>query len=174
MLSLLKFMCKLTNPCMTICIFLVPTLEFCMDSLKSSRRTHHSVPFSLPLAPVDTKFLVPILEPLSSNKLTIFDSFSFASEISHVKNNHGHVMASFDIKSLFTNIPLEETIDIATNSFFPNENSSVLGLTPGIFRKLLQFAVKNVLFIFNNKMYQQIDGGQHIKPHFSELVSLSS
>ena len=79
--------------------------------------------------------------------------------------------------SLFTNIPLEETIDIATNSLFPNENSSVLGLTPGIFRKLLQFAVKNVLFIFNNKMYQQIDGvncnGQPLRLHFSELNCFS-
>ena len=118
------------------------------------------------------KFLVPILEPLTSNQFTILDSFSFASEISHVKNNHGHVMASFDIKSLFTNIPLEETIDIATNSLFPNENSSVLGLTPGIFRKLLQFAVKNVLFIFNNKMYQQIDGvamGNPLGPTLANL-----
>ena len=67
------------------------------------------------------KFLVSILEPLTSNQFTIFDSFSFAFEISHVKNNHGHVMASFDIKSLFTNIPLEENINIATNSLFHNE-----------------------------------------------------
>ena len=81
-------------------------------------------------------------------------------------------MASFDIKSLFTNIPLEETIDIATNSLFPNANSSVLGLTPGIFRKLLQSAVKNVLFIFNNKMYQQIDGvsmGNPLGPTLAKL-----
>ena len=60
------------------------------------------------------KFLVPILEPLTSNQFTIFYS-SFASEISHVKNNHGHVMASFDIKSLFTNTSLEETIDICSD-----------------------------------------------------------
>ena len=81
-------------------------------------------------------------------------------------------MASFDIKSLFTNTSLEETIDIATNSLFPNENSSVLGLTSGIFRKLLQFAVKNVLFIFNNKMYQLIDGvamGNSLDPTLANL-----
>ena len=67
------------------------------------------------------KFPVPILEPVTPNQFSIIiDLFSFASEISHVKNTHGHVMASFDIKSLFTNIPLEETIDIATNSLFTN------------------------------------------------------
>ena len=88
-------------------------------------------------------------------------------------------MASFDIKSLFTNIrfPLEETIGIATDSLFPNENSSVLGPIPGISTKLLQFAVKNGLFIFLNKMYQQIDGvaiGNPLRHHFSELVPLPS
>ena len=67
-------------------------------------------------------------------------------------------MASFDIKSLFTNIPLDEAINIATESLFPQNDVSLLGFTSEVFRKLLQFAVKNVLFVFNNQLYQQIDG----------------
>ena len=32
-------------------------------------------------------------------------------------------MASFDIKSLFTNIPLDETIDICDNSMYVNNKT---------------------------------------------------
>ena len=42
-------------------------------------------------------------------------------------------MASFDIKSLFTNIPLDEAINIATDSLFPQNDVSLLGLTSECF-----------------------------------------
>ena len=54
------------------------------------------------------KFLVPILEPLTTNEYTIKDSFTFAEELQSFDLKL--VMASFDIESLFTNIPLQETI----------------------------------------------------------------
>ena len=118
------------------------------------------------------KFLVPILEPITSNQFTVRDSFTFATEISKFKDSNKYVMASFDIKSLFTNIPLDEAINIATESLFPQNDVSLLGLTSEVFRKLLQFAVKNVLFIFNNQLYQQIDGvamGSPLGPTLANL-----
>ena len=56
------------------------------------------------------KFLVPMLEPLTTNENAIKDSFTFAELQSF---NSKRVMASFDIESLFTNIPLQETIDLS-------------------------------------------------------------
>ena len=58
------------------------------------------------------KFLVPHLEPLTHNEFTVKDSFSFSDEITKFDSADQLIMASFDIKSLFTNIPLDETIDI--------------------------------------------------------------
>ena len=52
------------------------------------------------------QFLVPILSPLTSNEY----SFSFPNEVSSFCPDH--FMASLDVKSLFTNIPLNEVIDI--------------------------------------------------------------
>ena len=52
------------------------------------------------------QFLVPILSPLTSNEY----SFSFPNEVSGFCPNH--FMASLDVKSLFTNIPLNEVIGI--------------------------------------------------------------
>ena len=57
-----------------------------------------------------SKFLADILKPLSNNQYTVRDSFSFANELLNL--NDVHHMASFDVSSLFTNIPFQETIDI--------------------------------------------------------------
>ena len=59
------------------------------------------------------KFLVPILKPLTTIEFTFKDSFHFAEEI--VDQQHDLFM---DVESLFTNIPLEETIEICTNEVF--------------------------------------------------------
>ena len=62
------------------------------------------------------KFLVPILKPLTSNEYTIKDSFVFAEEI--VEQDCECFIGSLDVDSLFTNIPLEETIDLCANTLF--------------------------------------------------------
>ena len=51
-----------------------------------------------------TNFYVPLLELLTYNQYTIKDSFSFCEEIKYFNTNL--IMASFDVESLFTNIPL--------------------------------------------------------------------
>ena len=79
-------------------------------------------------------------------------------------------MCSFDIKSLFTNVPLEETIDIRINELY-NTN-----LNPPIIPKevvnMLYMAVKNVEFRFNIFVYRQTDGGamgSHLGPVLANI-----
>ena len=60
--------------------------------------------------------VVPILKPLTENEYTVRDSFLFASEVS--KFNSKNLRASLDVESLFTNIPLEETINNIINDLF--------------------------------------------------------
>ena len=67
-------------------------------------------------------------------------------------------MCSFDIKSLFTNIPLDETIDICLKELFQNDNSLYLNFNKKQFNSLLQLATKNNIFMFNNVLYEQVDG----------------
>ena len=64
------------------------------------------------------KFLVPFLQPLTINECTVKDSFSFVDEISSLIINSHITMASFDIKSLFTNVPLGETISIVADALY--------------------------------------------------------
>ena len=100
------------------------------------------------------------------------DSFSFVQELLNLNfNSSSVVMASFDVTSLFTNIPLDETIDIISNCVFANA-VRFHGLTRCEFRKLLCFAVKNCHFLSNGVLYQQIDGvamGSPLGPLFANI-----
>lgn len=102
------------------------------------------------------KYLVPILAPITTNEFTLLDSFNF---IHCLRNSHypDSVMASFDIKSLFTQIPLDETMDICIQELFKDGNS-VNGMDRKQFRELLSLATKECYFIFNGNLYKQIDG----------------
>ena len=66
-------------------------------------------------------------------------------------------MASLDVDSLFTNIPLDETINICTESIF-SESDTVEGLNKSEFKELFSLTTKESYFIFNGLLYIQIDG----------------
>ena len=63
-------------------------------------------------------------------------------------------MASFDIKDLYTNIPLHESIEIVMNLIDPN----IFNIPRMLFQKLLELSVYNTMFQFDGKYYRQIDG----------------
>ena len=67
------------------------------------------------------KFLAPILNPLTKNEYTVKDSFQFAEEI--CEQDPTLTMGSLDVDSLFTNIPLDEAIDICINQLFENTDA---------------------------------------------------
>ena len=65
------------------------------------------------------KFLVPLIESITKNNFTIKSSFEFFKEI--CGQNPEYFMASLDVDSLFTNIPLEETIKICCDLLYKNQ-----------------------------------------------------
>ena len=82
-----------------------------------------------------------------------------------------HYMTSFDIESLFTNIPLEETIDIYVDELFENY-LRVNNLTKESFRSLLDSATLDSFFICDGKYYKQKDGvamGSPLVPTLSNV-----
>ena len=66
-------------------------------------------------------------------------------------------MGSLDVDSLFTNFPLDETIDICINHLFENTDT-VEGFKKSELKQLLCLATKEPYFIFNGLLYKQIDG----------------
>ena len=101
------------------------------------------------------RFLCDLLSPVVPDDYSCKDTFSFVSQIKNA-NLSGKFFVSYDITSLFTNIPLQETIDIAINLIF-NHNPN-LNITKKELKKLFLFATSQTHFIFNSKFYNQIDG----------------
>ena len=66
-------------------------------------------------------------------------------------------MANFDIESLFTNIPLQETIDLCVENLF-QDRTHVDNLSKDSFRELLTRAMSESLILFDQQFYKQHDG----------------
>ena len=68
------------------------------------------------------KFLSNLLQPLTINSFTLKDSFDAASRIKNINNDlinvKGYKFISFDVTSLFTNVPLDFTVDIILKRVF--------------------------------------------------------
>ena len=107
------------------------------------------------------KFIVPILQPLTVGQYTVKDSFSFVFEITAFQKDGNLVMASFDVSSFFTNIHLDDSVDICVDLPFADCDTleyKHCKFNRTQFRKLLSFAVKDTHFVFNGQLLDQIDG----------------
>ena len=67
-------------------------------------------------------------------------------------------MISLDIESLFTNVPVVETIDIILSKLFTSDSCIYHVFNLNDFQTLLQLAVADSYFSCNNKLYKQTEG----------------
>ena len=92
-------------------------------------------------------------------------------------------MCSFDVSSLFTNVPLDETPQICFDKLYAPPDAPTLPRS--VLKVLLEYATKKSHFIFDGQYYDQIDGvamGSPLGPvlanifmcHFEEKWVLSN
>ena len=75
------------------------------------------------------KWLTEVLQPVTLKYSTyvIKDSFTFAGALQQSRDRTGHdltfpnFMCSFDVCSLFTNVPLDVTIDICLDALYRSD-----------------------------------------------------
>ena len=94
-------------------------------------------------------FLCDLLSPIVPDDYSCKDTFSFVSQIKNA-NLSSKFLVSYDVTSLFANIPLQETIGIAINLIF-NHNPN-LNITKKELKKLFLFATPHTYFLFNGKL----------------------
>ena len=83
-------------------------------------------------------------------------------------------MESFDVKSLFTSVPLTKTIDIILDRVYNCEEISTV-LTKNEMKKLLILCTKNVHFTLNNEIFVQNDGfamGSLLEPILANVFTV--
>ena len=101
----------------------------------------------------------PILS--ATETYTKTDTFDFVSEIQQLTINNGDILVSHDFSCLFTNVPLEETVQLLTEKAFTNNRCNEtyqLHLSRQDLVDLLRAATKDQLFILNGQLYEQTNG----------------
>ena len=109
------------------------------------------------------------------NEFTVKDSFEAVNRIHSIPTeffDQGYRYVSFDVTSLFTNVPLNKIVDIVLNRIY-NENLIETKLKRRTLKKLLLDACKKTAFSFNNIIYEQIDGvsmGSSLGPTLANII----
>ena len=102
------------------------------------------------------KYLAGIIDDAMPTTYMLGSSGSFVGQISSFDIQPSHVLVSYDVVTLFTNIPLNETIDIVCNYVY--QQHSQPKYSKETLKKLLQIETVGY-FLHRGKLYCQIDGG---------------
>lgn len=99
----------------------------------------------------------------------VINSVDFIDRIGNL-NMQGKKMVSFDVVSLFTNVPIDLTLDLFSR--YCKENKICLPLGNNVFFDLLRLAVTQSNFVFNGRFYKQVFGlamGNPLSPILSNI-----
>ena len=118
-----------------------------------------------------SRYLCKLLAPLGQSTYTVNSTQEFISKIKNKKVPPGYQMFSFDVKSLFTNVPLAESIDIVLDKVFVDKVLKVPFTRPEL-KSLLMLCTEEVQFTFEGDIYIQADGVSMGSPLASLLANV--
>lgn len=111
-------------------------------------------------------FLQPLVKQLSSY---IRDSNDLILKLNKLHLPSNFILFTMDVESLYTNIPIDESIDIIRNAFTINPD---IKRPSGIIITMLHIMMRNNDFIFKNKIFLQTRGvsmGAHFSPSVANI-----
>jgi len=111
-------------------------------------------------------FLANMLSLLTGNSdFTATNSAHFASIISSEKIQEDEIMVSFDVASLFTNVPIEGAVQAARRKLESDPGlADRTTLTPAEIASLLDFLLRSTYLRYNGSIYEQREGATMRSP----------
>ena len=94
---------------------------------------------------------------MANSEYTITSTKDFIEKIKNVKVPDGHQLISFNVKSLFTNVALQKTIDIILKHIYENKEINTF-ISKKDMKDMLILCTKSVHFSMNGDIYLQVDG----------------
>ena len=140
----------------------IPPLRPIVDTIGS---THYGV----------GKFITKLLNPLTQNEYHLKDSFDAAERIKNIPSHfydEGYKLVSFDVKSLFTNVPLNKTIQVILNRVYTEKLISTT-LKKRTLKKLILDTCSKTAFLCGGTIYEQKDGvsmGASLGPVLANII----
>ena len=120
------------------------------------------------------KELARILKPLAGRTIySVHNTQDFAEQMKTPKIMPDECIISYDVKALFTSVPIEPAIQIIKQ---PLENDKELhqrtSMSAQHITMLLEFCLKNTHFVFQGRFYEQTEGaamGSPLSPIIANL-----
>ena len=98
-----------------------------------------------------TNFLSKLLSPLSQLVHNVRTTKDFVQNIKRDNIPTGYKMVSFDVKSLFTNVLLDRTINIILKRIY-DDNEFRIPISRNEMKELVLLCMKKVHFTFDGKI----------------------
>ena len=121
------------------------------------------------------RFLLSLLQPLTHNDYNLKDSFDAVKRIRSIPHklfDEDYQFVSFDVQSLFTNVPVKETINIILDRVY-NKKLINTNLNKRTMKKLLLDSCTKTAFSFDNVFYEQCAGlslGSSLGPVLANII----
>jgi len=99
------------------------------------------------------------------------NSFEMCNALSRISIPENHILASFDVVSLFTNVPLDLAIESVEKRWEHIERST--RMVKEDFIEAIKFVLSSTFFTFNDKLYKQTFGvpmGSPLSPIIANMV----
>ena len=112
-----------------------------------------------------------MLAPLRESEYIIKSTKDFIGKVKSKEVPNGYQMVSFDVKSLFTNVPLDRTIDTVLRRIY-DKHELQMSIARSPMKELLILCTKNVHFTLDNVIKVQNNGmamGSPLGPVLSDI-----
>ena len=103
------------------------------------------------------KWLDTFIKPNIPDQYMLNSTDHFINIVKDCPVQSGDHLVSYDVKSLYTNVPLKETAGIVTKYVYSKDSVCTPPIPEKIFTKLLLLVTEGN-FLFNGEFYKQIDG----------------
>ena len=116
------------------------------------------------------KFIIKEITYLTENEYVLKNSQQMIDELKNINLTNSSCLVSFDIESLYTNIPVNESINIIADLLYANEGYR--NLSKREFTRLLHTITDENYLIFDQKLLRQIEGlamGNPISATFANI-----
>ena len=135
-----------------------PALIYGLPKMHKIKSPNEVPPFRPIVSSINTynyrlaKYLCNLLQPYLPSTYSISDTFSFVQELNSIDLSN-RFMVSFDVASLFTNIPLKGSIDLAVS--YINEGNTKLTFSKAELVKMFSIATSQTHVLFNGKVLKK-------------------
>ena len=105
------------------------------------------------------KYISRVIKTYANNEFTVSNSKQFVSSIKDVKLEADETLVSYDVKAMYPSIPQKEAVSITKDLLYrDNDLKNKTSMKAESIISLLEICIENTYFMFNKKLYLQIDG----------------